>query len=127
MFLQGIEFLRSYISESGHSVIRHFRESLKGAGMGSGAAVPSTSIGTNTIQKMRLRILPFVFLLYVIAQLDRNNIGSAALTMNQELAIISLQYGLIFGIFFFGYLLFEIPSNLLLHKIGARLDGPDTD
>ena len=89
--------------------------------MGSGAAVPSTSIGTNTIQKMRLRILPFVFLLYVIAQLDRNNIGIAALTMNQELAINSQQYGLIFGIFFFGYLLFEIPSNLLLHKIGARV------
>jgi MFS transporter, ACS family, tartrate transporter len=89
--------------------------------MGSGAAVPSTSIGTNTIQKMRLRILPFVFLLYVVAQLDRNNIGIAALTMNQELAITSQQYGLIFGIFFFGYLLFEIPSNLLLHKIGARV------
>lgn len=89
--------------------------------MGSGAAVPSTSIGTNTIQKMRLRILPFVFLLYVIAQLDRNNIAIAALTMNQELAITSQQYGLIFGIFFFGYLLFEIPSNLLLHKIGARV------
>jgi ACS family tartrate transporter-like MFS transporter len=89
--------------------------------MGSGAAVPSTSIGTNTIQKMRLRILPFVFLLYVIAQLDRNNIGIAALTMNQELAITSQQYGLIFGIFFFGYLLFEIPSNLLLHKIGASV------
>ena len=89
--------------------------------MGSGAAVPSTSIGTNTIQKMRLRIIPFVFLLYVIAQLDRNNIGIAALTMNQELAITSQQYGLIFGIFFFGYLLFEIPSNLLLHKIGARV------
>lgn len=89
--------------------------------MGSGAAVPSTSIGTNTVQKMRLRILPFVFLLYVIAQLDRNNIAIAALTMNQELAITSQQYGLIFGIFFFGYLLFEIPSNLLLHKIGARV------
>src|SRR5690242_21169278 len=89
--------------------------------MGSGAAVPSASIGTNTIEKMRLRILPFVFLLYVIAQLDRNNVGIAALTMNQELAITSQQYGLLFGIFFFGYLLFEIPSNLLLHKIGARV------
>jgi ACS family tartrate transporter-like MFS transporter len=87
--------------------------------MGSGAAVPS--IETNTIQKMRLRLLPFVFLLYVIAQLDRNNIGIASLTMNQALAITSQQYGLIFGIFFFGYLLFEIPSNLLLHKIGARV------
>src|ERR1700745_2529254 len=89
--------------------------------MGSGAAVPSISIGTNTIKKMRLRILPFVFLLFVVALLDRVNIGFAALTMNKELGITSQQYGLIFGIFFFGYLLFEIPSNLLLHKIGARV------
>src|ERR1700751_4655913 len=87
--------------------------------MGSGAAVPS--IEANTIQKMRLRILPFVFLLYVIAQLDRVNIAFAALTMSKELAITSQQYGLIFGIFFFGYFFFEIPSNLLLHKIGARV------
>ncbi len=89
--------------------------------MAVGTAVSSISIGTNTIQKMRLRILPFVFLLFVIAQLDRNNIGFAALTMNKELAISSQQYGLLFGIFFFGYFLFEIPSNLLLHKIGARV------
>ena len=89
--------------------------------MAVGTAVASISIGTNTIQKMRLRILPFVFLLFVIAQLDRNNIGFAALTMNKELAISSQQYGLLFGIFFFGYFLFEIPSNLLLHKIGARV------
>jgi MFS transporter, ACS family, tartrate transporter len=58
---------------------------------------------------------------FVIAQLDRNNIGFAALTMNKELAISNQQYGLLFGIFFFGYFLFEIPSNLLLHKIGARV------
>jgi MFS transporter, ACS family, tartrate transporter len=89
--------------------------------MADGTAVASISIGTNTIQKIRLRILPLVFLLFVIAQLDRNNIGFAALTMNKELAISSQQYGLLFGIFFFGYFLFEIPSNLLLHKIGARV------
>jgi len=70
---------------------------------------------------MRIRILPFVFLLFVIAQLDRNNIGFAALMMNRELAITSQQYGLVFGIFFFGYFLFEIPSNLLLHRMGARV------
>ena len=57
----------------------------------------------------------------VVALLDRNNIAFAALTMNKELAITSQQYGLIFGIFFFGYFFFEIPSNLLLHKIGARV------
>ena len=78
-------------------------------------------IEAGTIRKLRIRILPFVFLLFVIAQLDRNNIGFAALTMNRDLAITSQQFGLIFGIFFFGYFIFEIPSNLLLHKIGARV------
>jgi len=79
------------------------------------------SIESRTIRKLRIRILPFVFLLFVVALLDRVNIGFAALTMNRELAITSQQYGLIFGIFFFGYFFFEIPSNLLLHKIGARV------
>src|ERR1700675_4334209 len=79
------------------------------------------SIEARTIRKLRFRILPFVFLLFIIAILDRNNIGFAALTMNRELAITSQQFGLIFGIFFFGYFIFEIPSNLLLHKIGARV------
>src|SRR3989442_14369768 len=89
--------------------------------MVSGRAIASISIVTKTIQKVRIRILPFVFLLFVVALLDRVNIGFAALTMNKELAITSQQFGLIFGIFFVGYFLFEIPSNLLLHKIGARI------
>jgi len=74
-----------------------------------------------TIQKIRRRIIPFVFLLYIISFLDRINIGFAALTMNRELAITSKQYGLVAGVFFFGYFLFEIPSNLMLHKVGARI------
>jgi ACS family tartrate transporter-like MFS transporter len=74
-----------------------------------------------TIRKVQTRIIPFIFLLYIVGFLDRINIGFAALTMNKELAITSQQYGLVFGIFFFGYFLFEIPSNLLLHKIGARI------
>ena len=81
-------------------------------------AVP---VGARTSQKIRFRILPFVFVLFVVALIDRNNIGFAALTMNKELAITSQQFGFIFGIFFFGYFLFEIPSNLLLHRIGARV------
>jgi MFS transporter, ACS family, tartrate transporter len=79
------------------------------------------SIEARTIRKVRRRILPFIFLLLIVALLDRTNIGFAALTMNKELAITSQQFGLVFGIFFFGYFLFEIPSNLLLHKIGARV------
>jgi MFS transporter, ACS family, tartrate transporter len=86
----------------------------------SDLSVASIPIETRTIRKLRLRILPAVILLFVVALLDRNNIGFAALTMNKQLAISSEQFGLIFGIFFFGYFLFEIPSNFLLHKIGAR-------
>jgi Major Facilitator Superfamily len=79
------------------------------------------SIEARTIRKVQIRIMPFIFLLYVVAFLDRVNIGFAALTMNKELAISSQQYGLLSGIFFIGYFLFEIPSNLLMHKIGARI------
>lgn len=80
-----------------------------------------SSLESTVIRKIRIRILPFLFLLYIICFLDRINIGFAALTMNQELAISSQQFGFIAGIFFFGYVLFEVPSNLLLHKIGARV------
>jgi MFS family permease len=74
-----------------------------------------------TIRKARIRILPYVFLLFVIAFIDRINITFAEFTMQKDLAITSEQFGLVVGFFFFGYFLFEIPSNLLLHKIGARV------
>jgi len=89
--------------------------------MGTSAAVFPTDIETQTIHKLQTRIIPFVFVLMVIAFLDRINIGFAALTMNKELAITSQQFGLLSGIFFWGYFIFEVPSNLLLHKIGARI------
>jgi ACS family tartrate transporter-like MFS transporter len=96
-------------------------DSITEASMGSGPTIASLSIGTKTIQKVRIRIIPFIFVLYIVAFLDRINITFAALTMNKELAITSQQYGMLTGIFFIGYFLFEIPSNLLLHKVGARL------
>jgi MFS family permease len=71
--------------------------------------------------KLKVRILPFVWLLYIVAFLDRINIGFAALTMNKELGISSQQFGFLAGIFFVGYSICEIPSNLALHKIGARV------
>ena len=74
-----------------------------------------------TIHKLQIRLIPFLFLLYVVAFVDRINIGFAALTMNKELGITSQQYGLAAGIFFIGYFLFEVPSNLILHKVGARV------
>jgi ACS family tartrate transporter-like MFS transporter len=78
------------------------------------------SIEATTIRKLRINLLPFLFILYIVAFLDRINIGFAAPTMNRELALTSQQYGLAAGIFFFGYFLLEIPSNLMLHRIGAR-------
>src|SRR5215831_394775 len=84
-------------------------------------AEQETVTGQRVMRKLRWRILPFVLLLFVIALIDRNNISLAALTMNKELAITGQQFGLVFGIFFLGYFVFEIPSNLLLHRIGARI------
>jgi MFS transporter, ACS family, tartrate transporter len=83
--------------------------------------IAASDVATTTISKLRRRIIPILFLLYVVAYLDRINISFAALTMNSALGITSAQYGLLTGIFFLGYFLFEIPSNLLLHKIGARI------
>jgi MFS transporter, ACS family, tartrate transporter len=83
--------------------------------------IRSKAIETATIRKLRIRLLTFLFALYVVAFIDRINLGFAALTMNQELAITSQQFGFAAGIFFWGYFLFEIPSNLILHKIGARV------
>ena len=84
-------------------------------------AMAPIAIETRTIRKLKIRILPFILLLYIVSFLDRINISFAKLTMDQDLAITSHQFGLAVGIFFIGYSLFEIPSNLLLHKIGARI------
>ncbi len=70
--------------------------------------------------KVRRHLLPLLFVLYVVAYLDRINVGFAALDMNRELGLSSEQYGILAGIFFCGYFLFEIPSNLILHRTGAR-------
>ena len=78
-------------------------------------------IETRTIWKLQIRLIPFLFLLYVVAMVDRINIGFAQLTMNKDLGLSSQQYGIAAGIFFVGYFLFEVPSNLILHKVGARV------
>jgi len=83
--------------------------------------IAPSSFEERTIPKLRIRLIPFLFLLYVVAFLDRTNISFASLTMNRELGITTQQFGFLAGIFFFGYSLFEVPSNLLLHKIGARV------
>lgn len=70
--------------------------------------------------KVSLRLIPFLFLAWILAWIDRVNIGFAKLTMLEDLAFSEAVYGLGAGIFFIGYFFFEVPSNLLLTKIGAR-------
>jgi ACS family tartrate transporter-like MFS transporter len=89
--------------------------------MHTSPALSRPDLERTTLHKLRTTILPFVFVLFFVAYLDRINIGFAALTMNQELGIGAQQFGLLAGIFFVGYFIFEIPSNLLLHRIGARV------
>jgi D-galactonate transporter len=89
--------------------------------MPTSPALAQPDLERTTFYKLRRTIVPFVFLLFFVAYLDRINIGFAALTMNKDLGITAQQYGLLAGIFFVGYFIFEIPSNLLLHRIGARL------
>jgi MFS transporter, ACS family, tartrate transporter len=74
-----------------------------------------------TLRKISLRIVPFIMLLYFISYIDRVNIGFAALTMNKDLGFTSSVFGFGAGIFFVGYFLFEVPSNFILEKVGARL------
>ncbi|VCU69602.1 Putative tartrate transporter [Pigmentiphaga humi] len=72
-------------------------------------------------RKISARIIPLMMLLYLMAFLDRVNIGFASLTMNQDLGFTPYIYGWGAGIFFIGYFFFEVPSNLILEKVGARL------
>jgi len=73
------------------------------------------------LAKTRRRLIPFLFLLYIVAYLDRINVGFAALQMNQALGFSPTIYGFGAGIFFLSYVLFEIPSNVILSRVGARI------
>lgn len=72
------------------------------------------------LAKASRRLLPFLFLLYIVAYLDRINVSFAALHMNQDIGLSAAAYGLGAGLFFIGYFLFEIPSNLILARVGPR-------
>jgi ACS family tartrate transporter-like MFS transporter len=73
------------------------------------------------MRRVGWRILPFVMLLYFISFLDRVNVGFAALTMNKAIGLSPAAYGLGGGLFFIGYFLFEVPSNLALYRVGVRV------
>jgi MFS transporter, ACS family, tartrate transporter len=77
--------------------------------------------GDLAIGRVSRRLIPFLFLLYILNFLDRVNVGFAALEMNRDLGFGPAVYGLGAGIFFIGYCLFEVPSNLVLYRTGARL------
>jgi D-galactonate transporter len=83
-------------------------------------AAPSQTTIDAIYRKVTWRLVPFLFLCYVVAFLDRINIGYAQLQMKQSLPFSDAVYGLGAGIFFIGYFLFEVPSNLMLAKVGAR-------
>src|SRR5213592_611003 len=79
-----------------------------------------TDVARATLRKITLRLIPFLFVLYIVAWLDRVNVGFAALQMNSDLGFSSAAFGFGSGVFFLGYCLFEVPSNLVLHRVGAR-------
>ena len=79
-----------------------------------------TALERETMRRVTMRIVPLVFALYVVGFLDRVNIAIASLRMNEDIGLSAAAYGLGSGIFFLGYALFEVPSNILLARVGAR-------
>jgi ACS family tartrate transporter-like MFS transporter len=85
------------------------------------AADAEEPLRRTTLAKVGRRLLPFLLLLYVVAWIDRVNISFAALQMNADMGFSDAVYGFGAGVFFIGYALFEVPSNLILVRVGARL------
>ncbi len=84
--------------------------------------MPSDSdrLESGVVSRMMLRLMPFLFLLYIVAYLDRINVGFAILQMRGQFNISDADYGRAAGMFFAGYFLFQLPSNLILEKVGVR-------
>jgi len=74
-----------------------------------------------TYKKVAWRIIPLLMICYIVAYLDRVNVGFAKLQMLSDLGFSEAVYGFGAGVFFFGYFIFEVPSNIILHKVGARV------
>ncbi|EJW12769.1 Putative transporter transmembrane protein [Rhodovulum sp. PH10] len=81
----------------------------------------SDDIQKTTIRKIKLKVIPFCLALYIINYIDRICIGFGALDMNAELGISNAAFGFLSSAFFIGYFFFEVPSNMCLHKVGARI------
>ncbi len=80
----------------------------------------SSALRQDVLDKVAVRLLPFMFLLYVVAYLDRINVSFAGLQMNRDLGFDDAVFGLGAGVFFLGYFLFGVPSNLMVERVGAR-------
>ena len=89
--------------------------------MATHPATPAAPPAEAVYRRIGWRIIPFLILCYFVAYLDRVNIGFAQLQMKGDLGFSDAVYGLGAGIFFLGYFLFEVPSNLILHRVGARV------
>ena len=81
----------------------------------------SPELKRRTILKVSWRLLPLIVVCYLINYIDRTNVSYAALTMNKDLGLTATMFGFGAGIFFFGYAFFEVPSNMVLQRVGARL------
>src|ERR1700755_754196 len=86
-----------------------------------GDVVTPANAEDRTYAKVTWRLIPFLFMCYVFAYLDRVNVGFAKLQMLADLKFSETVYGLGAGIFFIGYFFFEVPSNIILHRVGARV------
>src|SRR5215217_1080803 len=84
-------------------------------------SVETPQLEEATYKKVASRLIPFLFLCYIVAFLDRVNVGFAKLQMASDLKFSDAVYGAGAGIFFIGYFLFEVPSNVILEKVGARV------
>ncbi len=85
------------------------------------AATGDDAVESAAYSKVTRRLIPFLFLCYMVAYLDRVNVGFAKLQMLGDLKFSETVYGLGAGIFFIGYFFFEVPSNIILHRVGARV------
>src|ERR1700761_5737798 len=83
-------------------------------------SAPTAYLEIGTIRRVSWRLMPFLLVAYLICYIDRVNVGFAALQMNKAIGLDPKTYGLGAGIFFIGYFILEVPSNLALERFGAR-------
>lgn len=89
-------------------------------GLPTGSSGADESLARSAVRRVSARLIPFLFLCYICAHLDRSNLGIASLQMNRDLGFTAAVYGFGAGIFYVGYALFEVPSNMILARVGAR-------